>query len=66
MTAPGSCTTCPSDKAVCYGGSNIGPRPGYWRSSNSSSDFIACLYPSACLGMIAPENNPIGTCFTGY
>ncbi|CDW86060.1 UNKNOWN [Stylonychia lemnae] len=31
MTEPGQCSTCPSSKAICNGGSNIGPQKGYWR-----------------------------------
>ncbi|CDW75587.1 UNKNOWN [Stylonychia lemnae] len=66
MTSPGECESCPSDKALCYGGSNVGPRPGFWRTTNSSSLFIQCLYEPSCLGMVEPENNPIGSCQIGY
>jgi len=66
MNEPGECQACPSDKALCYGGSNVGPAPGYWRASSKSSNFIACLYQSACLGMIPPTNNPQGSCAEGY
>ena len=44
----------------------MGPIEGYWRSSNQSSNFIACLYKPACLGMISPDFNPQGTCDAGY
>jgi hypothetical protein len=54
MDEPGECQTCPSDKAVCYGGTHVGPAPGFWRVSNKSSNFIACLHKPACLGMIPP------------
>ena len=50
MTSPGNCVPCPTQEAYCEGGANIAPRPGYWRSSNISSDFIQCYNPSACLG----------------
>eukprot|EP00347_Sterkiella_histriomuscorum_P007237 403349735 len=66
MTSPGSCQSCPTEKANCYGGSNIGPKPGYWRKNNVTSNFIQCSYPPACLGMIPPRNNPRGTCEEGY
>eukprot|EP00347_Sterkiella_histriomuscorum_P001991 403369895 len=66
MKSPGNCVTCPTTKAVCYGGSNIGPKPGYWRKNNYTSTFIKCLYTEACLGMVAPDYNPIGSCFDGY
>lgn len=66
MSQPGSCESCPSEKATCYGGTNVGPKPGYWRKSNNTSNFIECLVYSACLGMIPPQNDPMGTCATGY
>lgn len=66
MTSPGACTTCPSDKAYCNGGSNIGPKAGYWRKNNFTSNFVKCLNPAACLGMIAPEYNSMGSCYEGY
>ena len=58
LTQPGTCQSCPSDKAVCNGGSDIGPLLGYWRSSNLSENFIKCLSKNSCLGMVAPDNNP--------
>ncbi|CDW84862.1 UNKNOWN [Stylonychia lemnae] len=63
---PGVCTQCPSQRAVCLGGASIGPQPGYWRKNNKSETFITCLYQYACLGMIAPNYNPIGECSFGY
>ncbi|CDW87604.1 UNKNOWN [Stylonychia lemnae] len=66
MKEPGSCETCPTEKAVCNGGANIGPLPGYWRKSNASQRFEKCLYQPACLGMVAPKNNPMGDCSVGY
>ena len=57
---------CQKGKMYCYGGSNIGPQPGYWRSSNTSDNFIAWLYSAACLGYVSPSNNNLGECFTGY
>eukprot|EP00347_Sterkiella_histriomuscorum_P024148 403332142 len=66
MTEPGICQQCPTEKAICNGGSNIGPKPGYWRKSNFTSNFVKCEYTYACLGMIAPENNPKGSCLEGY
>lgn len=66
MTSPGNCQECPTEKAVCMGGADVGPQPGYWRKSNLTSSFIKCLYEPACLGMVKPENNPCGSCLTGY
>jgi len=65
MTSPGDCTPCPVDRADCEGGPNIGPLPGYWRSANTSSNFIRCPNPSACLGWVAPDWNPLGACSEG-
>lgn len=66
QTSPGSCKPCQSGKMFCKGGFNVGPKPGYWRSSNTSENFIQCLYFGACLGYVAPSNNNLGECFTGY
>ena len=46
---PTECKSCPSDKAICLGGTKIGPLPGYWRKSNMTDDFIACKKPETCL-----------------
>ncbi|CDW72107.1 UNKNOWN [Stylonychia lemnae] len=66
MNEPGLCKICPTDKARCYGGTNIGPKPGYWRKNNATSFFIQCQYMPACLGMIPPANDPKGSCLNGY
>ncbi|CDW88760.1 UNKNOWN [Stylonychia lemnae] len=66
MLEPGQCVTCPTSKAVCSGGSNIGPQPGYWRKNNVTSTFIKCFNYGACLGMVPPQNDPQGQCYTGY
>jgi hypothetical protein len=54
LTEPGNCIDCPSDTAICTGGSKIGPLPGYWRKNETTSNFIKCFNPSACLGMVPP------------
>ncbi len=56
--APGICKECPTDRAKCLGGANIGPLPGYWRKSNSSDNFIRCPNPDVCLGWVAPKWDP--------
>ncbi|CDW83118.1 UNKNOWN [Stylonychia lemnae] len=66
MNEPGNCKTCPASLAICNGGAELGPQPGFWRNSNVSYSFIKCLNPDACLGMIPPENNPQGSCLEGY
>jgi hypothetical protein len=44
----------------------VGPKAGYWRKSNYTSLFLKCLNEDACLGMIPPINDAMGTCATGY
>lgn len=66
MTQPGDCKACPSDKAECSGGNEIGPKPGYWRSSNVSDNFLRCPNPDMCLGWVEPDWNRMGACVTGY
>jgi hypothetical protein len=51
MDKPGECKKCPTELAICYGGSFIGPKPGYWRKSNATFNFIYCVNPNACLGI---------------
>lgn len=34
------CKACPSEFATCLGGARIYPRSGFWRTSNSSDNFI--------------------------
>ena len=43
------CIPCPTDKAVCFGGNEIGPRKGFWRESALSDDFLRCFSKEACL-----------------
>ncbi|CDW82469.1 UNKNOWN [Stylonychia lemnae] len=66
MTQPGSCEVCPTEKAKCIEGAQIGPLPGYWRRNNESKIFTQCLYEFACLGMIPPKNILVGECQQGY
>ena len=39
---PTECTECLTLKTTCYGGNNIGPKPGYWRKSNETDLFLKC------------------------
>jgi len=57
-----NCEQCP-EGAVCYGGAEVFPLPGYWRSSNLSSTFYTC--GRACLGSPA-RTHPTGECEEGY
>ena len=60
-------------QAICLGGSDIGPNPGWWRKSKDTYVFIPCEIESACLGK-NPElpqdypGNAVGLCNTdaGY
>ena len=60
LSTPGDCKDCQTTKMYCKGGSDIGPKPGYWRSSNQTDNFIACLNSAACLGYVEPNNNNLG------
>ena len=65
--SPQLCKEClPIEKAICEGGSEIYPHPGYWRRSNLSDNFIECRNFEACLGRNGKENNTIGSCCEGY
>ena len=66
MREPGYCLPCNNDVSYCYGGSNIGPKAGYWRKSNKTDEFIKCLNEEACLGMQTNQSNPQGECLKGY
>ena len=66
QSSPGNCKSWQTNWMYWYGGSNVGPKPGYWRSANTSDNFIACLFSPACLGYVSPSNNNLGECFTGY
>ncbi|CDW79752.1 UNKNOWN [Stylonychia lemnae] len=37
MNQPGSCEACPTDKAICMGGADIGPLPGFWRKKMATN-----------------------------
>ncbi|CDW86080.1 UNKNOWN [Stylonychia lemnae] len=66
MQEPGSCQVCPTQKAICNGGTFMGPKPGYWRKDNKTSNFLRCINDNSCLGMIPPEYDLKGTCLIGY
>ncbi|CDW79966.1 UNKNOWN [Stylonychia lemnae] len=70
MVSPGECSPCPIERAFCEGGANLGPRPGYWRRTNTSSNFIKCMNPPACLGWFPNYKDgiyePLGQCAKGY
>ena len=49
--ADGACASCPPN-AVCVGGLDPLPLPGYYRAGRTS--FLACTPPEACLGGVIP------------
>jgi hypothetical protein len=59
------CMLCPQG-AVCYGNSTMAPKPGYWRYSNETDNFIQCLASDACLGSPDSPIAPTGLCADGY
>ena len=64
--SPQECQACPND-AICYGGSTIGPRSGFWRSGPYSLNFIPCLRTEGCLETEPGSNyDPKGECAPGY
>ena len=59
-----SCEECP-EEAQCLGNFTILPKAGYWRASNSTDRFFACLHEKACKGY--PDSmNLTGECAEGY
>ena len=66
QNTPGNCLSWQKSKMYCYGGSNVGPQPGFWRSSTTSDNFISWLYSAAWLGYVSPSNNNLGEWYTGY
>ena len=41
-TTPTDWKTWNTERSICLGGSNIGPKPGYWRNSNLTEEFQVC------------------------
>ena len=67
------CNKCvDSDPFYCYGGSNLTPKPNYWRYDYYSDNFMLCPNPASCLGYSfqnASLYNPLmamGECAYGY
>ena len=65
QTQPGSCKVC-DPNAVCFNGSRVAPKPGYWRNTNVSENFYRCPNFDACLGGGYLNNESTGICATGY
>ena len=46
-----SCHRClATHPFFCYGGNNISTKPGFWRVSEISGDFMSCPNRGACVG----------------
>ncbi|TNV74976.1 hypothetical protein FGO68_gene3741 [Halteria grandinella] len=63
---PFICKQCQTQFSECLGGFEVYPLPGYWRSSNISEQFYACLYSDACLGKNNDTQAYQGQCDRGY
>lgn len=60
---PGLCEEC-LEAENCFGSNHTSPKPTYWRSSPTSSNYLKCFNPDACLG--GEEESPLGDCKEGY
>lgn len=60
-TSPTNCEACPH-QANCFGGDEIGPKAGYWRSSADSMNFLECFNQGACNGRQSLDDSPTGQC----
>ena len=66
-TSPGDWKECFSNRMRCFGGSDIGPMPGYWRSNNKTDNFIEWLHAKACEGYDKVSfTDKTGNCSEGY
>lgn len=39
---PSACKSCESEPFFCYGGPNLSPKKGFWRSTSISNKFLKC------------------------
>jgi len=66
-TVATECAVCQIEKSICLGGSDIGPKPNFWRKSKETYFFIPCKVKGACLGKditlsIDEPGNAVGLC----
>jgi hypothetical protein len=54
------CKQCPKDANCSSGKAMVYPKPGYWRSTNISENFIKCPNQAVCLG--GDVTNALGKC----
>ncbi|CDW73872.1 UNKNOWN [Stylonychia lemnae] len=60
------CNEC-LDNAECPGGDIINVLPGFWRSSNISTNILPCIYDKACVGnQLDSTSNNAQICKYGY
>mmetsp|Transcript_16111 Transcript_16111/g.13638 ORF Transcript_16111/g.13638 Transcript_16111/m.13638 type:complete len:371 (-) Transcript_16111:115-1227(-) len=63
------CVECPQS-AECFGLYFIGPKEGYWRFDENSTNFLECLIEGACMGYVdedfPAQENFKGVCAEGY
>jgi hypothetical protein len=62
-TKPTACKDC-NQAAKCFSGNLVAPLDGYWRSSNTSDNFIECPRTSSCRA--GNESFLTGICADGY
>ncbi|TNV88103.1 hypothetical protein FGO68_gene7380 [Halteria grandinella] len=65
-TEPTQCLKCQELVSQCPGGSELYPLAGYWRSSNSTDEFLQCINTAACLSKDDRYNNSQGQCASEY
>ena len=44
------CKSCENEVFNCYGGNRLTPKPGFWRISAESDNFLKCPNSDSCLG----------------
>ena len=60
---PGTCDEC-LETENCFGSNQTSPKPTYWRSYATSTNYLKCFNPDACLG--GGQESPLGDCKEGY
>ena len=71
-TSATTCTACDATSTLCLGGTNVGPRYGYWRMNGTADIVMECPRQESCLGnadVLDTSNvtlNAVGTCADTY
>jgi len=70
VTSSVSCSSCDLKSTICLGGSNVGPRPGYWRMNTTTDIVMECPFAEACIGNDYQDDrailDPVGKCAENY